>query len=173
MTAKAMKRKFGKKVINGMPVADAWNRLERAEQEKRARRARQVSKSAGSTRPGQAAMYEPGRDAEFMQSAFAPMTAPPQPTSIQKARRAAFDRQYDQAIAPVREFIAKALQPAAASLSQAPGLTVKQLTQPEWAAVTELLRQFGRAEHDPARREKIRAQIDQVMGETGITWGVL
>lgn len=178
MGNKVMKRKFGRKVIDGsMTLADAWNRLERAELEKRARRARQgrlVGKSAGSGWPAPAAEYQPGREAEYMQSAFGPLVPPLQPTTIQKARQNAADRQYEQAMGPVREFIAKASQPAAVSLAPAPapGLVVKQLSQPERAMVAELRRQLARVAHIPARREEVHAQILRITGDPFTTGAV-
>ena len=177
MGKKAIKRrraKFAKKVINGsMTVAEAWNRMDRAEQGRRARLARQVSKSAGSTRAAPATEYQPGREAEFMHSAFRPMAPPPQPTTIQKARQTAFDRQYDQAVAPIREFIAKARGSAAVPLAPAPapGLVVKQLSQPERAMVAEF-RRFAAVTDDPFKREYYSDQIARITGET-FTWGVL
>jgi hypothetical protein len=168
--AKAMKRKFGKQVINGsMTVAEAWNRLDHAEREKRARQARRVGKSAGSTWSAPAVAYKPGRGDEFMQSAFGPMAPAPQPTAIQKARQNAADRRYEQAIAPVRAFTAKALGPAPVA---PPRLAVKQLTRPERAAVAELRAQLARVAHDPVRREEVSARIVQITGDP-YSWGAV
>jgi hypothetical protein len=171
--AKAMKRKLGKKVINkSMTVAEAWNRLDHAEREKRARQARRVGKSAGSTWPAAAVVYEPGREDEFMQSAFGPMVPAPQPTAIQKARQNAADRRYERNMAPVREFTAKALGPAPAPPSAPPRPVVKQLTRPEHAAVAELRAQLARVAHDPVRREEVSARILQITGDP-YTWGAV
>ena len=63
MGRKALKRKLGKRVINGtMTLAQAWDRLDHAGREAQARQVRQVGKSAGGPRPGPAGpVYRPGR----------------------------------------------------------------------------------------------------------------
>lgn len=173
MGAKAMKRRFAKKVINGsMTVDEAWNRLDRPELEKRDRQARQAVKSAGSTRPSPPAVYEPGREAEYLQSAFAPMTLPQQqPTTIQKARQRAADRQYEQQMAPMRgitELLARAgSRPATYPLvhDPVPRPVVKQLSQPERAMVAELRGELACVAHIPARREEVRARILRITGD--------
>lgn len=167
MGRKALKRRLGKKVINGsMTQDDAWNRLERPELEKRDRQARQAVKSAGSTPPSPAAVYEAGRGDEYMQSAFAPMTLPLKPTTIQKARQNAADRQYEQATRHVREFIAKASEPAAVFSPITPAVpAARQLTQSQHAALAELRREEVRVAHIPARREEVRAQILRITGD--------
>lgn len=165
MGHKALKRKMGKKVINGtMTLSAALARLEHAERAEQAARARRVSKSAGSSRPAPVPVYQPGREAEFMRSAFQsyPERAP---TVVQKAQAnqaARADRDYQDAIKPMRAAIAKMLAPSAQPVAPPAPAAAKRLSRVECAELAELQHRYELSAANPAEREQIRNQIARI-----------
>lgn len=165
MGRKALKRKMGKKVIDGtVTLPAALARLEHADRAERAARARRVSKSAGSSLATAAPVYQPGREAEFMRSAFQPY---PQaaPTVIQKAQAnqaARAEREYQDALKPMRAMIAKAMAPLAQPEAPPAPAVVKQLTRLQCAELAELQHRYALAAANPTEREQIRNQITRI-----------